>query len=157
MRESRGYGIKHDMIRLQSNGFGWGVRALLAALAVWVAVADSEVTSVSNPAGEVVRSPAASVRPAVVRWTTTDFAALAMMVLGAAVPFVPLGRREPQKKSGANSQASSVSPSVAHSLPSPPARLGRFHSLPSCDWTVRPGVDLNRRPDLGMGTRSVRG
>ena len=144
------------MIRMSSSGTGWGVRGMLAVLAVWVAVADARVPSEAGATAAGIDRRTVSAQPAV-RWTATDLAALTMMVLGAAVPFIPMSRRKEARESGSDLQNPQRSSPSDDGLSNSPGRLGRVFDRPSCDWAVRSGVGLNPRSRLGVAVRVARG
>ena len=127
------------MNRMRSNGMGWGVRLAIAVLAVWMAVADARVTPAPTATIDWVSLPPTGAKPTAGHWTPTDFAALVMMVLGAAVPFLPMDRRLGIKGTVSTPRNDSTPGSIHCTLPNPPRGVARIHSLPSRDWAIHSG------------------
>ena len=138
------------MNRMRSNGMGWGVRLVIAVLAVWVAVADARVTPAPTTAIDGVSRPMLVGQPTASRWTPTDLAALLMMILGAAVPFLPMDRRPGMKSEVSNPGNDSTPGSIQCALPNPPRSVGGISGLPSRDWAVRTGPKSNSCGAVGV-------
>ena len=128
---------------MRYNGLSWGVRLVIAVLAVWVAVADARVTPGPTAPTDGVSLRTTGAKAPSGQWTPTDLAALVMMVLGAAVPFIPMDRRLGMKGTVSTPRNDSTPGSIHCTLPNPPRGVARIYNLPSRDWAIHGGSMSN--------------